>query len=132
MVDFDNETTVTRPASDIIRVVILERRYNLMEALERYYMNAALGGVDTSHDEAVVRARLLSLIDELRPMLDRRLRPEEKEELERALDRTDMDSTLKAFHLVNKMLDIVKLIMIDTRKVYDSTNVEAENREKGL
>lgn len=132
MVDFDNETTVSRPAADVIKIVILERRYNLMEALERYYMNSALKDVDTTQDEAVVTARLQSLIDEIGPLLDRQLKKEEKEELQEAMNSKDFHDRLEAFRILNHALDGVKLTRIDNTRVYDMGDPEEDNKAHGF
>lgn len=52
--DFNNETTVGIPAADVERISILQRRYDMIEALEDY-KKKRLNGVGVTL--SIVRAR---------------------------------------------------------------------------
>ena len=75
MVDFDSGETVGTPASDIVRILLLQRRDYVIEAIEKYYQLKS-GGVN--HGLGVVRARLRSLFLEMQAALKRRKKEEEK------------------------------------------------------
>jgi hypothetical protein len=42
------------------------------------------------------------------------------------------DNLIKAFYTINEYLDEINLTKIDTRKQYDGSRVEEENRERGM
>lgn len=129
MVDFNNETTVSTPAVDIVRVLILQRRADLMEALEDYLKKDSLG---YSQSINIVKARLYTLFLEVSGMLKRRA-PEDYARLEvgiRGLD--DVEDIIKIILEFNNILDSVGLTKIDTRKKFDSSIAENENMDKGL
>lgn len=128
--DFNNETTVGVPAADVERISILQRRYDLIEAYEDYrkkkLMNA---GVQLS----IVRARLFSLFIEVQAMLKRRMSKADYDlVLNGCLDSTNEFEIREIIFKINEQLDEVKLTRIDTSRVYDQTDVEAENKEKGF
>ena len=131
MVDFNNEATVSTPASDIVRILILERRYNLMEAIERRILNDSMA-IEAGQDLAVIKARLYSFYFEICEVIPRRMKIEEKEQLEKDIQANDFAAVMRAFRSLNSLLDTIKLTRIDTKKVYDPTLVEDENKEKGL
>lgn len=129
MVDFNNETTITRPASDIVRVLILQRRSDLFDAFETI-IKAQNQGV--KRDLSLVKARLFTLYLELEAWLKRALKEKEFIEFHHLISSNNHDDILKAISIINIMLDKIRLIRIDTRQQYDSTRVEIENRMKKL
>lgn len=128
MVDFNNETTISIAAIDIERVSILQRRYDVIEALEDYKKKRYGGaGAPLSY----VRARLLSLFIELQAFLKRKLSEKEYGELQNTcFNSKDEMELVEALFTINEILDSVRLIRVDTQKTYDGTNVEEENKMK--
>jgi len=130
MVNFNNDATIGTPAVDIERISILQRRYELIETFEEYKKKTYKGSIIPIF---VVRARLLSLFIEIQATLKRRLKAEDYKKIRDVS--LSSESSEEEIYLVmekiNEELDIMRLIRIDTQKVYDSTNVEAENKEKG-
>lgn len=133
MVDFESDATVARPAADIVRILILQRRNDLIDALEEY-RKADFHGVQASL--RVVRARLNSLFTELEASLKRRHDkegPSPYKELRSLIKEGDtIEEVEEAMSFINEELDNWKLTRIDTIKQYDSTDAETENSEKGL
>ncbi len=130
MVNFDNEATIGIPATDIEKVSILQRRYDVIEALEQFKqkkynkINAPI---------SPVRARLLSLFIELQATLKRRLGKKDYKKLRRAILSVDKEEALlNIIERINDVLDEIRLTRIDTQKVYNSQSVEDENKEKGF
>ena len=128
MVDFNNETTITRPAVDIERVLVLQRRNDCIESYESY-IRTRLNGVESS--DSTFRSRVLGLFIELKASLKRHY-PKEWEEVEENIKTGDSEKLFNAFDLINDFLDTIKLTRLDTNKVYDSTRVEVENKERKL
>lgn len=132
MVDFNNDTTITgRSAEDILRVIIMERRYNLFEAIESYIKLSHVGNVG-DHDVAVIKARLYTLFLEVEETIKRNLKEESKlVELDVLLNSNNYDDLNKAVKIIMSVLDKVKLTRLDTRTPYDSTRVDVEDKHKG-
>lgn len=128
MVDFNNEATIGTPAVDVVRILILQRRSDFIEALERYnkmeYQN-------TSPDISIVKARLVSLFLELQAGLKRRLKKESYTELMAKVYHEDMAQVLEAFNYLNEYLDDIRLTRLDNRPKADKTKWEDVNKAYG-
>lgn len=131
MVDFNNDTTVTTPSGDVIKILRLERRYNLLEALENYYLQKELGQA-YQHELAIVKSRLKTLKVEIEGEISRKWKGQALREFETLLDSSKEVDILAAWDKINLLLDDIGLTRMDTRHRYDSTRVETENRAKKL
>jgi hypothetical protein len=139
MVNFDNETTVATPPGDIVKVVVLERREQVIEALENYHSIEA-SGVDTGHKKAILKARLMAFWYEVEGMVKRRLSkakggekdPTYEEVKQGIREVEDFDDILTAFEWLNSFVDEMGLTFIDGRPKYDRTNIEDANQKKGM
>lgn len=130
MVDFNNEATIGTPALDVERISILQRRYDLIEAYEDY-KKKVFNNIGVSI--AVVRARLLSLFIEIQATLKRRLDKEDYNKIKDCCFNSKNEEELKEIIFrINEELDKIRLTRVDTQKVYDSTIVETEDKEKGF
>jgi hypothetical protein len=139
VVDFNNETTVTTPPGEIVKVVVLERREQVIEALESYY---SLEGsdVDMQHKTTVLRARMLALWFQMQAMVRRRRKdakggnedPTYDEIQERMLVAKEFEQILDCFEWMNEFIDDMGLTYIDSRARYDRRNIEDANQKKGL
>lgn len=127
MVDFNNETTVTRPAADIVRVLILERRNNVIEAFE-FYANKDKQGI--SMGIAAIQSRLFSLFLELQASLKRK-RKDRYEDIKAQVQSRKYDDLLEAFFVINEYLDELKLTQIDTHQQLGGNIVE-RNAKQGV
>ena len=128
MVDFNNDVTIGTPAVDVVRILILQRRSDLIEALEKFnkmeYQNA---GPDIS----VVRARLVSLFIELQAGLRRRLKEKDFNSLEKAMGVGDKNNILYCINFLNGYLDEIRLIRLDNKPNVDKTKWEEVNKAYG-
>ncbi len=129
IVDFDNEATIGTPAVDIVRVLILQRRADVFEALEQYNKD---NYANIQTDISVIKARLYSLFLELQGGLKRRLKAKDYNDLVKQLDSKEPKDVLKVILMLNEYLDSLNLTKIDTKKKYDKTRVEKEHKVKGL
>ena len=130
MVDFNNEATIGTPAVDVVRILILQRHSDLIEAWEDY-LKKKYSGVQPN--KAIVSARLLSLFLQIQPAIKRRYTPKEYEKIEKELRGVGTEEDIqKQIYFLNEYLDDIKLTRIDTKKPYDKTKVEIENKAKGL
>lgn len=130
MGDFkDTGATEGRPAWDIVRVLILQRWNDLIEAIE-VYQKAELEG--RAGELYIVRARLASLFYVIQPMLKKRWPEKDYDAFMEKLKIGSPENIINCFYLLNEELYKVKLTQIDTVKVYDMSSVEAENAAYNL
>jgi hypothetical protein len=130
MVDFNNDATVSTSAGDVVKIVILERRYNLIEALEKYN-NAEALGMDNSRELAILKSRLFSLFIEIEPIIQRQVKEDDYKNLKRLLFSEEFKDFLEAVFIINATLDKVKLTRIDTGLNFDRRKMEQANTVKG-
>ena len=143
MVNFDNESTITTAPQDLIKMVILERRYNTIQAIELYHKQTA-DGMQSSL--SFIRSRLWGLFIELERTLhnnfnDKRNKNEEDKKEVKAnpylkllkLMKSDKFEELnEAFLFINAFLYDVGLIKFDNKIKYNTVMVEEENKAKNL
>ncbi len=140
MVDFNNDTTVTTPPGDVVKIVILERREQVIEALENYH-NVENASVDLQHKENTVHARILALWYELEAIIARRLEHAKGTEQDPnfamvknaiTFEAKKFAAYVEAFEWMNAFIDELGLTNIDIRPKYDRRNVEDSNQKKGM
>ena len=129
MVDFNNEATIGRPAKDVEEIIILERRYNFIEALEDY-KKKKFSNIGVSF--GIVRARLLSLFLQFQATIKRRWADDYEDMLKTCLESKDEQKILDVFFQINEYLDELKITRIDNQRVYNAQNPEEENKVKGF
>ena len=136
MVDFNNETTIARSATEVVSILILEARKYAQDAGE-VYIKAKLQG--TEPNTAVLQSRIWTLWNEVRPTLKRRA----KNDPEKLLtintinesiknDELEYDDLIQILDMINDELDDWRLTRIDGREAIDRTRVENENKAKNL
>lgn len=126
MVDFNADATVSSSAIDILRILILQRRNDVIDAIETYRKLEEHSSPDTT----IVRSRLFSLFLEIQAMIKRKHK--EYDQIKESCDSKDFEELLKTFLELNEFLDMNRLTRIDTKNVYDSTRTSSEDKEKGL
>lgn len=139
MVDFNNETTVGTPPGDIVKIVILERREQVIEARESYRL-AALRGIETADKLHIVGARVGALWDQLQAIALRRMKdakgtdddPTYETVEEFVIAAKTWEQLTAAWEWMNRLIDDAGLTFIDSRPRYDRTRVEDANTKKGL
>jgi hypothetical protein len=134
MVDFNSEGAFTANKSQILELVILGRRDELINAFQLWRENLI---ANTSKEEGLrhkLRAVLFALFMELDQPLKRKLgkKYDKLKEFICSTGGVDPDDLLECFFEINTALDEMNLIKIDNKKRYDTTSIESENAEKGL
>lgn len=132
MVDFNNDSTVSTPPGDVVKIVVLERREQCIEALESYH-NMEAASLETGHKLSILRARIMAFWYQVQAMAKRRLTPEIYAEVKDGIEEAkNADELVEAFEWLNIFVDDMGLTFIDSRAKYDRTRVEDANSKKGL
>ena len=131
MVDFNNETTIGTPALDIVRVLILQARNNVFEALEDYNKKEAQG-IDTGLH--IVRARLCTWFIEHQAYLKRTLPGDDYPKLYAEIMKNNLNKAriMEIIEFLNGVLDNLNITKLDIKRRYDRTRVEEENKIEGI
>lgn len=129
MVDFNNEATIGTPRHDILSVLILQRRNDVIEAIESFKKIEYQGGEGNA---GPVRARLLSLFLEVRAAMKNSLKADDFAKLERSIGSTDMSDVSKALTTIDEWLYAKNITRIDNRAKVDTDDIEAVNKSHGL
>ena len=132
MVDFNNETTIGKPPKEIVALIILEKLYNFLEADEDY-IKKRLGGA--AWPVATTRARLRTLFLIAYPMLKRRLKIEEFENIRAICEDITTKATdkeiLDSFKIISNVLDELGLTKLDDKPVFNRRRIEEANAAQG-
>jgi len=135
MVNFESDQLLTTNKGEILNLIILGRRDELLNIFQKWREDCISNSAGATTQEYKLRGCLFTLFLELERPLYRKL---EKEQFNSLKDfvYTDKEVTkrnlISAYDIINKFLDDINLIKIDTKKNFDSRNLEEENKEKGL
>lgn len=130
MVNYNNDTTISTPPGDILKVAILERRAYFINAVEEVKKMDDRGVRVSLH---VVNAALFALFMELSASLKTSEKDASFKELKMKVTNTrDLDSALDAFDTLNDFMYRKNLTRFDTRKEVDNDDIEANNKEHGF
>jgi len=135
MVDFNSEGAFTANKSHILELIILGRRDELINTYQLWKENSFANNSKAESLKLKVRSVLISLFLELDRALFRRLASADYELMKHDLLTEPVlsdDMLANYFFKINTELDSLNLIRIDTKKKYDTREIEAENQEKGL
>lgn len=139
MVDFNSENAVSTPPGDIVKIVLLERREQVVEALENLDL-AKANRQDTTIKIDILYARVRALWNECQAMAVRRLKKAKGTDddptyamVEKALLEAKEEAELyEAYKWLNKFIDEMGITKIDTRKNYDEMDIEEANMSEGI
>ena len=127
MVDFNNETTISRPADEIVKILILERRQHVFDMLEFHDKKSGVG-VDV--DIAIVRSRVWALFLQIRATYKRH-KPDEYKRLYALCRGRKIEELIRAVEDIDDFLDDLQLTRFDN-KVKLGGNIIERNRAHGV
>ena len=136
MVDFGNENTITQTPGDIVKILFLEARANCIIAIEDYKRQELEGRMPTT---GTLTARLMAWFCEAQGALKRKMTSDESKKIYAKMEKDflsnnqglDFDVCMKYFFQLNEYADEINLTRIETKKRFDSTRAELENKERG-
>lgn len=139
MIDFRSDSTVSTPPGDVVKIVILERREQVIEALEAYHL-LSIGDQDATLKLDIIHARIMAFWYQVQAMAKRRLKeakgtendPDYEMVKEAIKESKELDNLIESFEWMNVFVDDMGLTQIDSRSRYDRTNIEDANLKKGM
>lgn len=136
MVDFNSEATVTTPDWQVLKILALEKRENLILSVEFYWKNKYTDA-ETGQEIPIIKARLWCLYYELEGWLNRayskkKTGAKDLVELKKKFESNNIHTLLEAVTALNSFMDEQGLTRIDTKQVYDKNRVEVENAKHQL
>lgn len=132
---FDKPELYSQNKSDILTIIILQRRDELINTME-LYREKDFNSYETSRLLNKIRAKIESLYIEIAQPLKRKYKDDANyiEFLDnlKHLKELEAPELFNCFLFLNQSLDELNLIKIDVKQRYDTTNIEQENELKGL
>jgi len=118
------------PPSDVLKITILERRYNLIDSIESYHR---LNEQNIQAELYEVRSRLISLYLELQSALKKDLKEKDYGLLnDKVKDCKKIDEIVEVFIQLNDWLYEKHLTKFDTRLQIKPKSVEDMNKYDGF
>jgi hypothetical protein len=132
MVDFNNETTITKPPREVVNMIIIERWYNWQLADQDYSKDRLSKNI---FDSTTSRIRLRNLFITIQAMLKRRLDTKQYDTIYNILmdlsRKVTYEELLKAYFIINDELDAMDLTRVDTKEKINRADIEEANRSMG-
>ena len=139
MVDFNNETTITRPRQDVVNFIILQRRQDTLDKYIEYKTSSLKQGIDNMNKLATFQAYLTALLEEIRSMLESKGWTNIKNnpykdttELIQSIESTNPEKILQAWRFIDSYLYSKGLTKTDTKDIIDMTDIEEDNASEEL
>ena len=129
MTIYSGEQTTAVSPQDLIKVVIIQRKEDFIEALESYNLYISKGADPNTH---VIKARLISLFLCVQPAMKRTYTDYDHVHKVINWDLRNITEIQDCFNHINTWLDFIEITRIDNKKRYNSLNAEDENKAKGI
>jgi hypothetical protein len=131
MVNFNDQTTMTRPRKDIVNIMILQQLQDILESIEYLEMKDEKDR-DTGLPE--LKSRILALLTLIRTPLERQLEKEKKgtiKDLRKRIYEITYDEKEELYNIIDyieKFLYDKDVTKWDTKEQYDRTDILDMNR----
>jgi hypothetical protein len=136
MVDFNNDTTVTTPPTDVLKISILERRSLVINSIETYTKLLVRSG-GRREDFKHLISSLNSLFMEVRAAMAKEkieVKPiqEKIQSMSMAQEDIEISKVLEVFYQIDDFLYSKNLTKFDTTQKYDRFRTEMGNKKGGF
>jgi hypothetical protein len=124
--------TSSTPPLDVLKILLLQRRDAVLEAIESYYKQHDVVGSAPTH---FITSRVRTLFFDVEPMLRRYYIGDKEKDFEKmsvAVLGSSVTDSINAFRDMNNILDAKNLTKWDNMRVINTARVENENEDKGL
>ena len=131
IVDFNNETTITRPRQDILIVMILQTWQNLIDAIIEYESYTSKGTEGTIHK---IKSQAMGLVILIRTTFSKSITLDKKspykdiEDFTKKLRSENDTEVFEAINYLEAFLYSKGVLKWDSKEVFDKTNVFESNR----
>jgi hypothetical protein len=138
MVNFNNETTITRPRQDIVNTEILERRQEVLNELREYKKRDIKKGTSTTYASPIFLGCLYTLVQDIEPMLEKdwdkiKNNPfKDIEDIYAIIETSGEDKVIKVWRFINKFLYVKGITKTDTREILDRSDILLMNDEANM
>jgi hypothetical protein len=132
MVDFNNETTISTPSDKLVKCILIQEHFYLIESYKYYRLKKEQGA---NYPITFIRDKLLALFLLMEGMLRRRYKNkmDQFDKIKNACyDYKTETEFLEALSFFNIELDHLNITRVDNIQTYDRTNTEEENQAKGF
>jgi len=135
MVNFNDQTTMTRPRKDIVNIMILQQLQDIIESLEYFEMKDAR---DRESGLPELKSRVLALIWLVRTPLERQLKKEKKQtfktiqELREDIYSIQYDDKEKLYSIIDYLEQFIydkDVTKWDTKEQTDRTDIFEMNKK---
>lgn len=131
MVDFNNETTVAQPFTQVMGISTMERLEHCVEALESFHISEEYHN-ENSNKRIIVKARLLAVWYKLQAMIKRRKPKEYEAYKDKVYLAEEPEELIEVFELLNELVDEVGVNRLDNKKSYHGLSFEEANALDGI
>jgi hypothetical protein len=120
MVDYNNEVTISKPAQDIERIQVLERRAYAIDALGKYKESRAKKIRDGS--EELFKASMLKLLSQVQGMYKRIKGDAQYRTLKKTIEEGKIKEQEEQLEIINDFLDEIHLTRLDLKTKRNRSN----------
>lgn len=130
MVNFNNETIMSRPPSDVVALILLEKYANVLEALELYIENESK---DFTHNSFIIlKSRLFVLFYSQKQAFRRALKKEDFYRLENIKNIESFEELRVVYDIIMTWLDSTQILKLDRLQALDLSDIESDNQDAGF
>jgi len=126
--DFNNETTITRPRTELLHFMILEARYNLIMHFRKHQVVSSKFQKDNLPE---IKASLIEVYNFLFVSMAHS-ETEFLKKINEIEESKDVNDLRKIFMEFEKFMYMKKVTKFDNWVIYDSTNPESVNKANGI
>ena len=128
MVNFNQEQALMTAPNDMIKMIILEKRYNFLDSYEKLLENKFRNSSSKLYE---VKARLLNLMIEVSQII----KVSEKEDIINPLKVETIEALEEEIPIIFDKLDALLFkygLLNILKETYDKTSIAEEDKRKGL
>lgn len=137
MVDFNNEATIGTPSANVVKILLLEARANVFEALELYNKKIM---DNLQANQNILKSRVATWFLEHQAYIKRTIKKEK--DYQKVYDRfkklffsTEQMKDEELLDLIielNELIDNLRITRIDIKTPYKREDIEEDNKQNDL
>lgn len=132
MVDFNAPQTISQPRKDVLDILILQTRDAVIQSIGNYEQIKYANGSSNNLNNSKVNSKIKELWYNISAQFKRKKSKEEFNKIKELIFSKKVEDNIEAFEIINDWLDEQQITKFDTKKVYDTYNIEKENEVNDL